>query len=124
LGNFRQGTTRPVEQEQLGDLRAARVAHNESLFRDANERIASAARRLDLEGVELPFLCECSRATCTEIVRLTLPVFRSLRSSGRTFVCVPAHGRTGGSERIVDEKPGYVVVEKLGRVGEIAERLA
>jgi hypothetical protein len=75
---------------------------------------------------ELPFLCECPREACTEILRITLPAYRKVRAHGRRFVCLAAHARHEGdaSERVVREQPGYVVIEKLGTTGELAERLA
>ena len=51
------------------DLTAERVAHNNAVFREANERIQGAAEAYGLDGF-LPFLCECPDPTCTTIVEM------------------------------------------------------
>jgi hypothetical protein len=107
-------------------VNAERIAHNEALFRQANDRIAGVVmeqdRRID---DELPFLCECHRIGCTQILRLTLPAYQRVRTNRRLFICAPGHAPAADeSERVVEEGPGYVVAEKYGPVGELAERLS
>ena len=47
--------------------REDRIARNEALFREVNERV----REVAAEGGELTgFLCECGREECTETVPL------------------------------------------------------
>jgi len=126
---FRQpgmGNDSPMEpMEQQIDRTAARIAHNEARFREANERIASSAAQVGSSNEDaLPFLCECPRVTCTEIVRLTLPAYRDVREHVRRFFCISEHAQPADGEHIVDEQPGYAVVEKSGLSGELAERLA
>ena len=98
-----------------------RAARNEALFRDANERIDG--RRSDL-GVEerTPYICECSREGCTEVVRISPAEYGEVRGDPAHFLQVPGHAE--GSERVVAERDGYVVVEKLGASAETAREEA
>ncbi|HEY0415240.1 MAG TPA: hypothetical protein VGC78_02535 [Gaiellaceae bacterium] len=101
-----------------------RVARNDAIFREANERIAAAAGRLGLDA-PLPFLCECADPSCTEIIRVGGDVYREVRSSPRWFLASPGHeGAAGGAATVVRRGDGYVIVEKTGRAGEVAEELA
>jgi hypothetical protein len=49
-----------------------RIARNNQTFREANEKIRAKADEYDAPLERIPFLCECPRPDCTEIVRLTL----------------------------------------------------
>jgi hypothetical protein len=103
-----------------------KIAHNNALFRDANEAIAVAAARHGLrDGRVVPFLCECSDRACTEVIRLTLDDYRRIRDNPRWFAHAKGHeASVAGSVRLVDEADEYAVVEKLGEAGERAEDLA
>ena len=99
-----------------------RAARNESLFREVNERIESAATKLSPMFTE--FMCECADDTCFEYVSLTLEEYSSIRNSGPTyFVVRPSHTNTE-IERVVDgEADRYDVVQKLGAAAEVAIEL-
>ena len=98
-----------------------RAAKNEAAFRDANERIER--RRVEL-GVEerTPYICECSREDCTAIVRLFSEEYREVRAAPERFLQLAGHA--DASERVVAERDGYVVVEKLGAGARIAREEA
>jgi hypothetical protein len=117
----------PAETEVLtltgGRLRAVsererRVGVNESVFREVNERIAELAGEFDASSVE--FVCECSDRSCTERVTVSLAAYEAVRAYPERFLLLPGHQRLG-VERLVEEQPRYLVVEKLGEAGEIAE---
>ena len=58
-----------------------RKALNEGTFRDANERLERAAEGI-LDGADetpVPFLCDCPRMDCTEVVLLTLREYERVR---------------------------------------------
>jgi|SRR4051794_33067984 len=98
-----------------------RIAQNESRFRAANERIEGAAARAELDAAQVPFVCECGRVDCLEIVRLEIADYESARQQPTYFVCAPGHAiTTGGMGRIVVEGEGFVIMEKLGAAGEVA----
>jgi hypothetical protein len=104
----------PMEKSQ------ARLAENESIFRDANEFIDAKAADLDhsREHVFL-FLCECSRGDCVDRVPLTRAEYDDLRSDPARFVLVPGHERPS-LERVVRVEDEYEVVEKTGGAAQIA----
>jgi hypothetical protein len=100
---------------------AERAARNESVFREANERIERRLEDLSLEHGRSPFLCECEDETCSEVVRLTLTEYEHVREHPRRFLVAPGHD-TGEAE-IVETHDRYVVVEKEGETGKIAAEL-
>src|SRR5215216_7061038 len=101
---------------------AERVARNDSMFRQANEQIERAAEPLGIEPV--PFLCECAEERCTEIVRLMLAQYEAVRAEPRWFLNAPGHERQSHPHvRVVADCGEYLVVEKLGKAGELAEEL-
>jgi hypothetical protein len=96
----------------------ARIARNESLFREVNERIAELADQFLVEQ-EQDFVCECSRVGCTTPIRLTLLEYAAVREVETRFVVAPAHIEPE-IETVVLRRNRYWVVEKNGRAGEFA----
>src|SRR3954470_13292204 len=101
---------------------AERIARNDATFREANEQIERAAEPLGIEPV--PFLCECADERCTEIVKLTLDQSEGVRDEQRWYLKVAGHEQGSRSHvRIVSNCGDYLVVEKVGKAGELAEQL-
>ena len=101
---------------------AERKALNEAAFRNANETLERGARELvDAGGASLvPFLCECPKPDCTQVVLLTLREYEHIR--GRPFG-VTAIGHDDPSiERVVAENDRFVTTEKFGAAGEMHGR--
>jgi hypothetical protein len=110
-------------RESTKGLPAERIGRNDAIFREANERIRSAAEGYDLEG-RVPFICECADPGCREIVQLTLDEYRDVRRNGRRFVNAPGHDEAAQDwAEVVEDHGGYVVVEKIGAAGAVAEQL-
>lgn len=103
------------------DAREKRLAQNEALFREVNERVDAVAHQL---GPDVPyeFLCECANAECT--FRLTLPpsVYEAVRADPRQFVVLPDH-YTPEIEELALQEDTYWVVRKTGETGEFVEHL-
>ena len=99
-----------------------RVAHNESIFRSINERIEAGASPRPVEEAVV-FLCECARLRCSDMVELTLPEYEAVRADPHRFLLVPGH-ELPDVEVVVDTRPGYLVVEKVGEAGRAAAREA
>ena len=95
-----------------------RAARNEAAFRRANDSIDKRRESLGLE-TSTPYLCECEDESCTELVRLDPDEYRFARAEPRRFVVAPGHEHR---DRVVDRQARYVLVEKSGRGGEIAEQ--
>ena len=107
--------------EPAVDLTAERVAKNDATFRRANDRIRAAAEEHDIsEGI--PFVCECANPECRELLRMRLDEYHEVRSDPRTFLNVPGHHVFAlGHARVIAERDGYVIAEKIGIAGEIVE---
>jgi hypothetical protein len=94
-----------------------RAARNEALFREVNERVASLA---GAGGSEIGFVCECSDDACVERLHLRREEYDAVRANPRRFIVVPGH--ESSFERVVERHQVYLVVEKLGEAGRVAEQ--
>jgi hypothetical protein len=98
-----------------------RIAEIESLFRNVNERIATAADNYKVESAE--FFCECHDPACGERVVVPLDDYERVRADGTRFVHATEHVEPE-FERVVAGRPRYAVVEKFGRrLTELVHRL-
>jgi hypothetical protein len=88
-----------------------RVARNEALFREVNERVRELDERLRSDVEVGSFVCECGSDVCTETVEVPLAVYEEARANGRRFLVLPGHVLPE-IEKVVDEGNGYVIVEK------------
>ncbi len=82
---------------------------SESIFRDANERIADSVRALSLTG-RAPFICECRNERCTEFLLLALEEYEDARSNPARFVTVPGH-ELSVAARVVAENDRFTLLE-------------
>ena len=103
------------------DAREQRLAQNEALFREVNERIESAAHQL---GPHVPyeFLCECANADCTFRITLPIATYEAVRADPKQFVVLPDH-YTPEVENLVVQEETYWVVKKTGDAGKYVEQL-
>jgi hypothetical protein len=101
------------------DTRQQRVAKNEALFRQVNERIEEVNESL---GADEPtdFLCECGDENCTAPVSMTRAEYEAVRRHPTRFVVAHGHDVID-VERVVEENERFTVVEKFS--GEL-ERVA
>lgn len=96
------------------DLTRVRIAENQVTFREANQKIEAAVQQIGVDG-DVPFICECAQLRCTSIVRLSLEAYAEVRRNPRLFFNLPGHEATAvdsGAGAVVDERHGYVLVEK------------
>jgi hypothetical protein len=103
--------------------REERLARNEVLFREVNERIKQVhadAGELG-SGDTFAVLCECGDQNCVEEVELTPQRYEQVRADPRQFVIVPGHALPE-VEEIVDQDAGFEVVRKHEEEAEIAKR--
>ena len=110
----------------MSDLSAERIAKNDATFRAANEKVAAAAEDYELSG-RVPFICECAEPSCTDVFLVDLDDYRDVRSHPRRFLNVPGHQGlmvSAGAGVVLEDRGTYLVVEKTGRAGEIAEATA
>jgi hypothetical protein len=100
-----------------------RLARNEAIFREINERTRSLQERFGPEDPTTAFeefLCECGDQLCVERVKLTIAEYESVRDEGTQFVVRPGHS-VARIERTVLENDRYAVVIKLGDAAEVAD---
>jgi hypothetical protein len=99
---------------------ATRVARNESFFREVNERISDLADTFwDSRDEIQRFVCECSRADCSQAIELSLDEYSEVRANDVQFAVSPGHVDTA-NEQVVRRTDRFWVVAKNGATGEIA----
>jgi hypothetical protein len=104
------------------ELRRERLARNEALFREVNERVSELAEGfIATEGRSLlEFVCECGQADCTQPLELTREEYESVRADPRRFLVAAGHV-IPDIESVVEQREGYTVVKKRdGSPAEIA----
>ena len=102
-----------------------RRARNEVVFRDANAKIKAVIDDHDIDPPFAPFLCECGDRACRELIHVPLDTYSEVRESPRRFILAAGHDQRDGRETsTVEAHDGFVVVEKTGIAGEIAEERA
>ena len=101
------------------NAREQRLARNEALFREVNERIADVSSSYEL-GDSLEFLCECGSQDCLDAISIVRADYEQVRSEPDRFVVVTGH-EIPEIERVLERRDGYVVVTKIGEAGAIAE---
>jgi hypothetical protein len=92
--------------------REERVARNETLFREVNERIEQVNRDMVEPEGEADFLCECGDPECTAPVSLTLAEYEEVRGEATHFAIVPGHSDPS-VEIVVAVNERFAVVEKV-----------
>lgn len=105
----------------MSSLWEQRAARNESLFREVNRNIAVLEERHGSTPAEPVYICECAKAGCVDQLAVEPEDYRRVRENPRWFFLVPGH-EDPQLERIVERHPGYLVVEKTGVAGDVAER--
>jgi hypothetical protein len=103
-----------------------RVASNEGLLREINDRIEEIVSgefgrgEAEAEAQEGDFLCECGQENCIESVHMKVSEYEKIRREKTRFVVVPGH-EDDEIEEVVDRHERYVVVEKHPEEAAIAE---
>ena len=103
----------------------ARIAQNQSRFRDANEQIGLAADRQGLlRNFKIPIICECADASCKQIIVMSLNDYEVVRADSRAFITVPGHETAlSGLSEVVGKRDGYEIVRKRSHAGDVAAAL-
>ena len=90
--------------------RLERLARNQMLFRNVNQRV-NAARGLSV--YRDAYLCECSRRDCVAELDLARAEYEAVRQEPTHFVIKVGH-HVPEIERVVEQNDRYAVVEKVG----------
>lgn len=92
--------------------RFSRLGHNESNFRDENEKL-EAISRADGETL-IDFVCECGNDLCHATMRLTHEEYEKVRGGSGRFALADRGHLIADVENVVEEFDRYVVIEKHG----------
>jgi hypothetical protein len=103
--------------------RAARLALNEAIARDANELVDEVAARWFERDEDVTFRCECVRADCLDLIALNREEYASVRESPTQFVVVAGHEDLS-VEEVVGHIRSYPLVRKTGVGADVARDTA
>ena len=118
-----EGIGEDARRDETQVERERRLAANESVFREVNERIAEMAERLEAAETERwDFLCECARPGCAERISLTSGEYAHVRAQPNRFAVTLDHA-IAEIERVVERLGDYEIVEKEGEAGRVAAEL-
>lgn len=95
-----------------------RIAHNELVFRELNERIEQGHWPGERDA-SIAFRCECAALGCNQLIELTAAAYEHVRAEPRRFLMVSGH-ELDDVETVVERHPTHVVVEKVGIAGAVA----
>jgi len=104
------------------DSREERLARNESLFREINERVREIAAAHGTDRHLYSFHCECSNTDCTLRVTVAVSDYERVRAHGSRFLVATGHNLPD-IERVVEQHETWWVIEKEGAAGDLAEEL-
>ena len=116
------------DRAEIGDLpklrrmdeRDERIAKNETVFRAANREIEHAGQEAGGTGQLIEVLCECGRQGCDGVITMTVADYDGVHSQDDRFVVLRGH-ESIEVESVVEERAGYIVVDKFGEAEGIAE---
>jgi hypothetical protein len=99
--------------------REERIAFNEALFRQVNERVAEALTDMGDDSASIEIFCECGAKECMEKIRVGRGVYEQVRQhSARFFV---ANGHVAPDvERVIEDGDSFQIVEKHAEEAAIA----
>jgi len=94
--------------------REQRAYRNEEAFREVNAHIAELEQRLTdpRAGEPLHLVCECSHTGCATPIVVDSSIFYRVREDPLRFFVALGHEDLN-VESVVEERPGYFIVEKL-----------
>ena len=103
--------------DERSERRKERLARNEALFREVNERVEEISEGASLDMIE--FVCECGDAECTMTVSLTQSEYEQIRADPLLFAIMPGHV-IPEIEDVVSEGERFQVVRKHEDQAQIA----
>jgi len=98
------------------EIRKGRLAENQALFREINERIGANAEAQGTDPHAYEFVCECSSLECFERFELTLHEYGRVREREQLFIVLSGHEQPE-IEDVVERLGEIAIVEKRGGAG-------
>ena len=102
--------------------REQRLAQNEALFREINEKVEAIAAVHGSDDHVYEFYCECSNADCSIQLPATIAEYEAVRAHSTRFLVAPEHWLPE-IETIAQKSDAWWVIEKHGAAGEFVEHL-
>ena len=102
--------------------RQERLARNEAMFREANERAKEWEERHGPDSEVELYFCECGKPDCLEKVSLRKADYERVRSDPRRFVIFPGH-ELPDVETVIERNEGWAIVEKAPELAPTVEAL-
>lgn len=103
----------------MAEAREQRLALNEALFREANERARGWRERREGDEREL-YHCECADLACHSKVPLKRDDYEHVRADPLHFLIVPGH-QTPEIEDVVETHDEWMMIRKHDDVREVVE---
>ena len=108
---------RALAFRKMDEIRLQRVAENERVLHEANERIERFAAEAAAQGwpgqsLDATFFCACGRRDCRATVTLSLGEYDAVHRQPHRYVVAKGH-LNPEIERLVEQFDAYDVVEKL-----------
>jgi hypothetical protein len=95
--------------------RATRLARNQALYREVNERVQAINDAFDSLLPLGDWICECANPDCSERLSLTHEEYENLRAEGSHFAVGPDESHVFPEvEDVIERHERYWVVEKQG----------
>jgi hypothetical protein len=101
------------------DVQQVRLAKNQALFREVNERMEALVTEFGTLEAQHSFVCECSNTDCATQLELSHQEYERIRANPARFVIAPGH-ELEIVEDVVATTPTYTVVEKIETAREVA----
>jgi hypothetical protein len=102
--------------------REKRMAQNEALFREVNERVNDLVPGFAVVDTAYEYLCECANVDCTFRVSVDPDEYEAVRRDPAQFLVLPLHF-TPEVEELVAKHDAYWVVRKTGEAAEYVSHL-
>lgn len=99
--------------------RDARVARNQSLFRDIHEcgQTIEGGLHALVSAASTGWLCECANQSCFERITMPHEVYEAIREHGARFLVAPGDDHfVPDIERLIEQNENYWIVEQAGEV--------
>lgn len=99
------------------ELSIQRLARNQALFREVNERISEISSPTVSFG---ELVCECSDPSCSKTLAVAAGEYEAVRSNPKRFLIARGH-ELAEVERVVEDNGRFLTVEKTVETEFMAE---
>ena len=107
------------------DADAIRIAANENVLRERNERMKQS--NAHTFWVDPPFpdwTCECGDVNCSNPIHVTIEEYEAVRAEPTRFIIAPGLEHVASEvERVVQREGRYWIVEKVGVGAQMSKEL-